>query len=770
MPSHEQVIEDLAAFSDLGTAPTVIEHVATHLLVDWTYQGVQRRAQVQGMGGTQCNVSVDDGPHIPYGEFLASPIMADLGRLATKIRLMRGVVRTASAQTVEGFGRIYPTDWYVDPRLSSTIGAQGADGEALERLRAFADSSGDDATRILFLMAEAGQGKSSVLEEFTVQQADRYLAGETATLALYIDAQGRGLARLDEVISRQLNDLQFLLGYAALVTLAREGLLLLVIDGFDELIGSRGTFDDAFRSLTAFLELLDGSGSVIAAGRSTYFMQEYEARGRMLSDSLRYSLEQAFLAEWTRSDQDRFLTRALDATVRAGQARESLRSAFEEFQDDEQLSELLSRPLFARALFIILLHGGRKPKDLTSERLIPYLAHEYLDREAKLKLRNTEGPFLTVEQLVEYYTELALQMWELETRELDVSDAELIIDTWSESSWELEGGDRAIVRQRAGNLPFLAVGETSQRVRFEHEVFFGYFLALSLAPVLEGSQYALSMLSRGRLDPLSADMMVQVTSASPQGVLDGLAELASVRHPRAEQIQVNTGALGAALLRSASKAGVAVGLRVHSMTMSGESLARVELRQCRFQSLQLERVDLRGAQLSECVSLGLQLDAVLIDPERTRLEIDGVEVSRDISGLQFEDDEGVMELTYDPTVVRGLAISVGLIEEGPPESRFDIRTEVVDRVEKMCRAFRKANSIGSNHSRFGVLFTDDLGRDISAILQAEGLVVQDAQKQTGGGAQTFLRKRFDEAELMAPLAGQASSAEVDAAWSRLAQL
>lgn len=770
MPSREQVIEDLAAFSDLGTAPTVIEHVATHLLVDWTYQGVLRRAQVQGVGSTSCNVSIDDGPDISYGEFLASPIMADLGRLAMKIGLMRGVVRSASAQKVEGFGEIYPTDWYVDPRLSSTFGAPGADSEALERLASFADSSGEDATRILFLMAEAGQGKSSVLEEFTVRQANRYRAGETATLALYIDAQGRGLARLDEVISRQLNDLQFLLGYAALVTLAREGLLLLVIDGFDELIGSRGTFDDAFRSLTAFLELLDGRGSLIAAGRSTYFMQEYEARGRMLSDSLRYSLEQAFLAEWTRSDQDRFLTKALDATGHVGQARESMRAAFEEFQDDEQLSELLSRPLFARALFIVLLGGGRKPKDLTSERLVPYLAHEYLDREATLKLRNTEGPFLTVEQLLEYYTELALQMWELETRELDVSDAELIVDTWSESSWELDSGDQSIVRQRAGNLPFLAVGETSQRVRFEHEVFFGYFLALSLAPVLEGSQYALSMLSRGRLDPLSADMMVQVTSVSPQGVLDGLAELASVRHPRAEQIQVNTGALGAALLRSASKAGVAVELRAHSLTMSGESLARVELRRCRFESLQLERVDLRGAQLCECVAVNLRFDAVLIDRESTRLEIDGVEVSRDISGLQFEDEEGVMELTYDPTVVRDLAINVGLVEESPPESRFDVRPEVVERVEKICRAFRKANSIGSNHTRFGVLFTDDLGRDVAAVLLAEGLVVEDAQKQTGGGAQTFLRKRFDEADLMGALSGQVSSTEVDAAWGALSQL
>lgn len=769
MPTRQQIIDDLASFSDLGTAPQVVEDVPTHLMVDWTYQGRSRRLEVREPGTRRCRVQVDDGPEASYLEFLASPVMGDLGRLATKTRLLRGVVRSDSARMVKEVGLVYPMDWYVDPRLSSSIGTGGAEGAALERLHEYADGESEDATRVLFVMAEAGQGKSSVLEEFTTQQAERYLRRETSHLALYIDAQGRGLARLDEVISRQLNELQFLLGYNALVTLVREGLVVLVIDGFDELIGSRGTFDDAFRSLTAFLEVLDGRGTIIAAGRSTYFVQEYEARGRMLSESLRYSLDQAFLKPWTRADQDQFVTQALESIRVGGQRKEQLRSAFSEFQDDEQLGELLRRPLFARDVLLVLLEGSRKPADLTADRLIPFLAHEYLRREVDEKLLTGDVRFLEPEQLEEFYRELAEQMWELETRELDVSDAEFIMDTWAEDSWHLEGEAREIARARAGKLPFLATGETGRRVRFEHEVFFGYFLASSLVSVLDGSQYALSLLSRGRLDPLTSDMVIQLTPSGDQPVLDGLAELASARHPRAVQIGVNAGALVAALLRLLSKSGGTSGLRVHDVALSGEDLSVVSVVECRFDNVTFDRVDLRGARILQSSSSGMRLEAVFIDPASTRLEIEGLDPARDVNGLQYEDQSGLLELTFDPDEVLELAANLGLSAAVAPQ-RFEVRPEVQERIERLCRAFRRVNSIGTNHDRFGVLFTDSLGTGVIGVLLDAGLVVVDTPKETRGGAQTFYRKRFDEAELMGALAAPPVTPGVDAAWKALAAL
>lgn len=661
--------------------------------------------------------------------------------------------------------------WFVDARLSSSPGAIASNRPALEELRQYVEGGSTEATRLLFVMAQAGQGKSSVLEQFSVDQAERYLQRQTERIALYIDAQGRGLARLDEVIARQLNELQYMLGYGALVTLVREGLITLVVDGFDELIGSRGTFDDAFRSLSAFLEVLDGRGNIIAAGRSAYFVQEYEARGRLLSDNLRYSLEQAFLKPWTQHDQETFVNRALDS-VRLPEARKAeVRALFEQFQQDSQLRDLLSRPLFSRDLLLVLLDGSEKPVDLTADRLIPYLAGQYLRREAEDKLRTGDHSFLGPDQLEEYYRELAQEMWELETRELDVSDAEAIIDTYAEDAWGLSGQAREITRARAGQLPFLAAGDTLRRVKFEHEVFFGYFLASALVPALRGSSPALSLLGRGRLDTLTADLVVQLTPlADQQDVLDALGKLSQARHPRQLQIAGNVGALAAAVVRRAHVAGHAEGLRIRNVHMEGEDLTGVALRDCEFSDVRFDRVDLRNTKFERCRARDVSMEGVLIDPQSTVLQLEGLNVSSDVLGFQFEDEGGLLDLTFDPKRIHDLAVAVGLASKQDPDRFPMVRSNVVTRIDLIARAFRHANPIGTNHSRWGTLFTDPLGSKVLRILVSNGLVDEDAPRQTRGPAQVFYRKRFDEAELLGALKSNPSDRAVDKAWGDLEQL
>jgi hypothetical protein len=770
MPTRDEFLADLTVFSDLGTAPAVVEDVSTHIRVEWIRQDMQRIVQVDHPGTERCVVSVNDRVPTTYAEFLASPVMGDLGRLATKIRLLRGVVRNRSAKKLTAGEVVYPMSWYVDPRLGSSPGGLGGEGSALERLQQFADELSVDSTRLLFVMAEAGQGKSRVLEEFTVQQAERYLQHQTSHLALYIDAQGRGLARLDEVIAKQLNELDFLLGYNALVALVREGLIVLVIDGFDELIGSRGTFDDAFRSLSAFLEVLGGKGSLIAAGRSTYFVQEYEARGRLLSDALSYSLEQAFLKPWTHRDQDRFVQIALGATRLSEQRKAEVRAAFADFHEDAQVRDLLGRPLFARDVLFILLDGGTKPADLTADRLIPYLAGEYLRREIADKLLVGGESFLTPEQLEEYYRHLAEEMWELETRELDVADAETIIDVYADDSWKLVGQAREMARARAGKLPFLEVGETSRRVQFEHEVFFGYFLAGSLVPALQGAAGALALLGRGRLDPMTADLVVQMTPlGQEQEVLDSLSRLAQSRHPRRLQIEVNAGALAAAVLRRSSAAGKGENLILHGLLLAGEGLPGVQLTRCVLDDVRFDRVDLRGAQFTACSASRVLLEEVLVDRDSTRLELAGLDPSTDVNGLQYEEG-GLLDLTFDPDKVGEILRSIGLLDDAEIGPQYSVRSDVLDRVEHIARAFRRVNPIGTNHTRFGVLLTDALGQSVVDILLRQGILAVDAPRQTRGPAQTFYRKRFDEAELMGALTAPPTDSAIDEAWRELSGL
>ena len=92
-----------------------------------------------------------------------------------------------------------------------------------------------------------------------------------------MNAQGRPLARLNEALATEPQDLRVGLTYHSVAVLAQLGVLVPVIDGFDELLGVSG-YDDAFSTLGRFIEQLNGEGQIIASARSTYYEEEFPER------------------------------------------------------------------------------------------------------------------------------------------------------------------------------------------------------------------------------------------------------------------------------------------------------------------------------------------------------------------------------------------------------------------------------------------------------------------------------------------------------------
>src|SRR5690606_16070721 len=93
---------------------------------------------------------------------------------------------------------------------------------------------------------------------------------------------GRALSRFNEALGSELDDLRAKPTYHAVTTLVRVGLIVPVIDGFDELLGMSG-YDEAFGSLSAFVEELDGEGCLIASARSAYYEEEFLSRANRSS-------------------------------------------------------------------------------------------------------------------------------------------------------------------------------------------------------------------------------------------------------------------------------------------------------------------------------------------------------------------------------------------------------------------------------------------------------------------------------------------------------
>lgn len=775
-----RVKRDLASFCDLGTE-LISQEYPGHLEFSVTRNAANIEGRIQGQRGDSALVHLDDAPEpLAYADFLASERMGNLRRLATQTTLLEGVYKRRSRRELTNRrATIILYECFVPQQLRIEAHPSGATGlDALRGLVAAAD--GHVGTRIVFLAAQAGQGKSSLLDVFTIEQAHRFLNGSDDRLCLYVDAQGRGLARLDEAIARQLNDLQFMLSYSAIVSLVREGLITLIVDGFDELIGNRGTYDDAFGSLSNFIEVLGGRGTIVAATRSSYFTQEYGSRGTLFDadDEFAYELLLTEVVEWPRAAQKEYFNRvAAQAGLRDTTLRRA-RSSFNRLQKADS-ANLLSRPLFARDLSLLVVDDWSLDEDeriATTPELVDVLATNYMERETTTKLLTRDrSQILTIERLGQYYAEIAGEMWRLEARELDARTVrellDLLIEEWGIS---VEGGD--ILRARYASLPFLGLDSAGRRVAFEHEVFFSYFLSKTLALELRDPRIAVSqvLLSKAALDAVAADFlaaeMLSSESSSAEAAFVRVCEIASTRHPRAQQIRLNCGTIAASLLRA--QADLAPGTvevaAMSSLMFAGQDLTDLSVAVGRLQDIEFSRCDMRRASLVAERSHHVVLRDVILDPETTTIHLEAFDPSVDLQGLRIVDPQGVRS-EYDAARVAEVLEAVGLAEREEVRPLYDVHDDVVAHITALARAYEQANPIGTRHDRFGHLFTMKDTHDVVRLMEHHGLIVQ-VTKAVSGPAQKFYRKQFSPATLMEGLWRPTDNSAIDDFWRAVAEL
>jgi NACHT domain len=225
---------DLIGFADPGIPPAV-ERTENSLHAEWTTRGTARSALfVLNPAGELRWVSgptEDDS----YQAFLASEQMADFDQFAGAIT--RAISRRR--------------DFVASHAIVDTGFEDSAVTATPEEMAGLADRArlrAEGWTSLFFLKGDPGAGKTTLLREATALQAQRYLDGTSEFLFFYVSAQGRELSNLRDAFSGELQDLRAGFTRDAIAALVRAGLLIPVVDGFDELLGTAG-YSGAFSSL-----------------------------------------------------------------------------------------------------------------------------------------------------------------------------------------------------------------------------------------------------------------------------------------------------------------------------------------------------------------------------------------------------------------------------------------------------------------------------------------------------------------------------------------
>lgn len=443
-------------------------------------------------------------------------------------------------------------------------------------------------TNLYFLHAEAGAGKTTALMRLAQSRAAEENAPQSSPLYLYVSARGNVLEDLDKAVNATLAETRVLTS-AGVRALCRAGLIIPIVDGFDELVGSP-TYSDALASLRPWLTALGGRGILVVSARSSYFLTLFEESIRRETNrDIAVWHHIAELARWTPQQRDDYLLRAGISTTRVYQ-----------LQKPEQ--ELLRLPFFARAS-IAELHGA---SDLTSLDLVGALVAGYLQREFR-KIDGHGDKLITVDELDVLFEELALWMMQQSTREASWADFLLVAEV------SLNNTASAETKNRLGALCGLdASGIKDRRFRFSHEVFLDFFFGRRVGRQLAepSRKAALSTLKSTQLRPTSARVANRFRPLT-QATLSQLAKsIGSNESPSQSRLATNLGLLWAEMVATTQQLIHSTLTRVafaSSFDVSSVSLTNATFEGCEFARLEIGGGAYRNVRFEKCTIQELRI-------------------------------------------------------------------------------------------------------------------------------------------------------------------
>ncbi len=573
MDRFAEIKRDIALFADPGS-----EVMVEGELLLWQKDGIEQGARLTQRPGDFPDVKVEGGQAMPYRTFLASSHLADLGSLAEF--MLKTIPRL---------------DHYVETRAGAT-GEDSPTASSAERQNAdkliasLARNLPYGSTRVILVQGAAGSGKTMVLKNMTLAQAGRYHTRSADSLFFYIDAQGRALSRLDDAMARDLQDLRSRFSYSAVPVLVRRGLLVPVIDGFDELLGSGG-YDEAFSSLAAFIARLEGNGAVIASARSTFF--DYNAfrqnAERYAHDGkLNYEVASVDIEPWTDADADELVAKAGDP---------DLLTDFRRFRGtlDESNRALLRKPFYVSRIAALLTDGRQLD---SHEAMLDTLVNAFLEREREKAQGRDGNPLLDVNGHRRLLVMLAEEMWWLEARRLDLETvrtvAELVMDELGvpvDSAWQI-----------IERMPFYGLLRTSGtgvgNLRFEHEMFYGYFLADALKRCIEGERGELRrFLARSVIDESVVDQVIALYDGDVDACTDAAVKICGVlRRGLGDSVARQNG--GRFVARAIKIGGrLRNGVKLKHLYFDQDDFGQAVLTEPQFQNCYFDRTDFTGLKM-----------------------------------------------------------------------------------------------------------------------------------------------------------------------------
>lgn len=598
--------------------------------------------------GQEINVRVyrreDDGPlyayfndtEIPYRTFLSKDL-AHLDLLASRMIQYNEDVYSFVNSEVE---RIT-----IDGKKS---------GKALEVLLDEAGTPALVGTKVSFVTADAGHGKSVLLRHLQHIVAEKYQKGEVKFLFWHIDLHGRDLVRLNEAIMFEVNKLRFTgLFYSTIMTLIRRRLIVLGIDGFDELAAEIGG-ETALSSLANLMSLMEGRGTLIAASRRAFFnSQDYLKRTGLLKNSFGGSCEfnEIRIKNWKAEQCKKYLEL----------------NAFDASEYDLMVAKLGdSHPLIERPYLFTKLVGLSFETEIAPSSYLNDSAldsiNEIIEAFVRREVQKWTGafdsetgvPYLSFDQHIQLLSEVAMDMWNGQRDVISIENLQLILSILIDE-WQMDERTKPKVMRLVESHALLVVEKGRDRYRrFDHEEFKNFFMAKGLLSGLikHDRLWLHGFLSSGQLpDSVSQYLVNEIPDNEAMDVVNNLISVAKEEW-KPSYVHANIGTLIPFFLSGSHPTTPIVidgKIVFSSLVFENKSLYGVHFKGCSFLNISFKNSSMEKVEFNDCYFSDMRFFEGTTCIKDVRIHDNCI-----INRVSICHENGETEVEYSPVVIQRL--------------------------------------------------------------------------------------------------------------------
>lgn len=503
----------------------------------------------------------------------------------------------------------YPPSLYVPQRFRELVGANRAvrSGLVEELMRLLATDDG----RFVLVLGDFGQGKT-----FALREVARRIAVERPHLIpilIELRALDKAHSVAGLVAAHLANHGEELIDLKAFHYMLREGRIVLLFDGFDEL-AARVTYERATAHLDTLLEALDGKAKIVVSSRTQHFRtnaQVLTALGERVGmmPHRRVLNVESFTPEQIRA----YLTNRYGGDEQAAEDRLRLIGGTGDLLGLSHNPRMLS---FIADLDDERLRGVAQGQTVVSAaRLYDEILNTWLGHEQRRTSAVPGAPAgLTVAELWQAVTLLAVRLWESTEPFLRAAELVEVADTLTAMAHTQLSPQQTAHAVGAGSL---LVRTEDGLFGFIHSSVMEWLVAKQIADELVAGAPRPPLLSRRPLSQLATDFVSDLADAA--ACLEWLRSV--LADPTAEDIaRVNA-------LKISSRLRTVTHADLRGAALPGEDLSHREL----------SDADLTGADLTGARLVGANLTrASLRDAHLAGARLDGATLAgADLTGADL---------------------------------------------------------------------------------------------------------------------------------------